>query len=205
MARLLHPFTARIAPSQNRVGVGQCCCVFTMGLEPDILGVDQLAFRQLDNTFRSYFLGCRGESSTSQRERLPSRSVQRRWHYDLCMSVESAEDLRGVRTAGRVVAETIETMRSAVRVGVTTAQLDRVAADYFKKVGARSAPQAALSTWCGRHVLLLEVERPRSFSRHTSPRPIRRRPALGARGGAPTPISGGAEKKSALATCLKPC
>src|SRR5262245_35263372 len=59
------------------------------------------------------------------------------------MSIESGEDLRGMRAAGRVVARTIKAMRAAIRVGMTTAELDRVAADCFKKHGARSAPQLA--------------------------------------------------------------
>ena len=59
------------------------------------------------------------------------------------MSIESGEDLRGMRAAGRVVARTIKAMRAAIRIGMTTAELDRVAADYFKRQGARSAPQLA--------------------------------------------------------------
>ena len=37
-------------------------------------------------------------------------------------------------------------------------------------------------------LLRLEVVRPRSFSTHTSPQPIRRTPAFGARGGASTGV-----------------
>jgi len=59
------------------------------------------------------------------------------------MSIESTEDLHGMQAAGHVVATTIDAMRAAVRIGMTTAQLDKVAADMFKRLGARSAPQMA--------------------------------------------------------------
>src|SRR3954462_887040 len=59
------------------------------------------------------------------------------------MSIESADDLRGMRAVGRVVARTIKAMRAAIRVGMTTAELDSVAAGCFRKHGARSAPQLA--------------------------------------------------------------
>jgi methionyl aminopeptidase len=57
------------------------------------------------------------------------------------MSIESAADLAGMRNVGRVVELTIREMRAAVRVGMTTAELDAVAASAFKRHGARSAPQ----------------------------------------------------------------
>jgi methionyl aminopeptidase len=63
--------------------------------------------------------------------------------YDPVMSIESAEDLAGMRRVGRVVALTLLEMRAATRVGMTTAELDQVAANAFKRHGARSAPQFA--------------------------------------------------------------
>lgn len=59
------------------------------------------------------------------------------------MSIESAADLGGMQRVGRVVALTIAEMRAAVRVGMTTAELDTVAAFAFRRQGARSAPQLA--------------------------------------------------------------
>lgn len=59
------------------------------------------------------------------------------------MSIESAEDLAGMRRVGRVVSLTLAEMRAAIRVGMTTAELDQVAANAFKRYGARSAPQFA--------------------------------------------------------------
>jgi methionyl aminopeptidase len=59
------------------------------------------------------------------------------------MSIETPEELRGLRASGRVVAETLRAMRRAVRPGVTTADLDAIAARIFRRAGARSAPQLA--------------------------------------------------------------
>ena len=59
------------------------------------------------------------------------------------MSIESEKDLAGLRAAGNVVAEALVAMRSAVRPGVTTRELDEVGATVFARYGARSAPQLA--------------------------------------------------------------
>jgi methionyl aminopeptidase len=50
-------------------------------------------------------------------------------------------DLDGLRAAGVVVAETIDAMEAALRPGITTKELDEVAAAVFARHGARSAPQ----------------------------------------------------------------
>jgi len=57
------------------------------------------------------------------------------------MSVDTPEDLRGLRAAGQVVAQTIRAMRRGVRPGVTTAELDAIARNEFERAGARSGPQ----------------------------------------------------------------
>jgi methionyl aminopeptidase len=57
------------------------------------------------------------------------------------MSIESAADLAGLQQVGRVVALTIAEMQTAARIGMTTAELDAVAASTFKRFSARSAPQ----------------------------------------------------------------
>lgn len=44
------------------------------------------------------------------------------------MSVDSEKDLQGLKRAGRVVALTLTAMGEAVREGITTAELDQVAA-----------------------------------------------------------------------------
>ncbi len=57
------------------------------------------------------------------------------------MSIETEEQLEALRAAGRVVAEAIRAMRAEVRVGVSTRELDEVAACVFARAGARSGPQ----------------------------------------------------------------
>lgn len=57
------------------------------------------------------------------------------------MSIESDEDLEGLRRAGRVVALVLAAMREAVREGISTAELDEIAARVLQENGARSAPR----------------------------------------------------------------
>ncbi len=57
------------------------------------------------------------------------------------MSIDSAEELEGMRAAGRVVALALQAMRAAVREGITTAELDAIAAAVLAEHGARSAPR----------------------------------------------------------------
>jgi methionyl aminopeptidase len=56
------------------------------------------------------------------------------------MSIETPEELAGLRASGRVVAEALRAMRRAVRPGITTGELDSIAARVFRRAGARSAP-----------------------------------------------------------------
>ena len=57
------------------------------------------------------------------------------------MSVDTPEELRGLRAAGQVVARTIRAMRRGVRPGITTGELDAIARREFERAGARSGPQ----------------------------------------------------------------
>jgi methionyl aminopeptidase len=57
------------------------------------------------------------------------------------MSIESAEDLAGLRRAGRVVRLALQAMRRAVRPGATTAQVDAAGTAVLRAQGARSAPR----------------------------------------------------------------
>jgi methionyl aminopeptidase len=57
------------------------------------------------------------------------------------MSIESSSDLDGMREAGRVTTETLDALQGHLADGVTTAELDDVAADVLARNGARSAPQ----------------------------------------------------------------
>jgi methionyl aminopeptidase len=56
------------------------------------------------------------------------------------MSIKTAADRKGLEAAGTVVRLTLDALAAAVRPGITTADLDAVAAGVFKAHGARSAP-----------------------------------------------------------------
>lgn len=56
------------------------------------------------------------------------------------MTVRGQRDIDGLRAAGRVVAETLETMKESLREGMTTRELDLIGAAVLKKHGANSAP-----------------------------------------------------------------
>jgi methionyl aminopeptidase len=56
------------------------------------------------------------------------------------MSINGPEELAGMRAAGAVVCLMLAAMKSAVRPGITTAQLDDVGAGVMRQHGARSAP-----------------------------------------------------------------
>jgi methionyl aminopeptidase len=59
------------------------------------------------------------------------------------MTVDGEDDIRGLRLAGRAVADARDAMLRAIRPGVTTAELDAIARDVLRHHGARSAPQLA--------------------------------------------------------------
>src|SRR3984885_11091233 len=56
------------------------------------------------------------------------------------MSISGPEELTGMRAAGAVVCLMLEAMKSEVRPGITTAELDEVGAGVMRQHGARSAP-----------------------------------------------------------------
>jgi len=56
------------------------------------------------------------------------------------MSINGPEELTGMRAAGAVVCLMLGAMRSAVRPGITTEELDEVGAGVMRQHGARSAP-----------------------------------------------------------------
>jgi methionyl aminopeptidase len=60
------------------------------------------------------------------------------------MSIQSERDWEGLRRVGRIVAETLAEMEQHVAAGVTTGELDRVAARILARAGARHAPRYAL-------------------------------------------------------------
>ena len=56
------------------------------------------------------------------------------------MSIETAADLEALREVGRITRETLDALERHVAAGVSTAELDAVAANVFATNGARSAP-----------------------------------------------------------------
>ncbi|HJU41362.1 MAG TPA: type I methionyl aminopeptidase [Vicinamibacterales bacterium] len=56
------------------------------------------------------------------------------------MSIESNDDLEGLREAGRVTTAILDALVAHVREGVTTGDLDAIAARILARDGARSAP-----------------------------------------------------------------
>jgi methionyl aminopeptidase len=56
------------------------------------------------------------------------------------MSIQSAADLEAMRLVGAITKDTLDALESHVRVGISTAELDAIAAAVFAGHGARSAP-----------------------------------------------------------------
>jgi methionyl aminopeptidase len=56
------------------------------------------------------------------------------------MSIETADDWKGLRRAGRVAHLALDALEASVRPGISTAELDAVAARVFAAHGAHSAP-----------------------------------------------------------------
>jgi methionyl aminopeptidase len=58
------------------------------------------------------------------------------------MSIESQRDFIGLSRAGKVVALALQEMKSQLRPGMTTAELDEIGTRVLRQHGGRSAPQA---------------------------------------------------------------
>jgi len=58
------------------------------------------------------------------------------------MTIESEQDLAGLREIGHIVALALHEMRQRVRPGITTAELDSIGAEVLAQHGANSAPMA---------------------------------------------------------------
>jgi len=56
------------------------------------------------------------------------------------MTIQGQKDIDGLKKAGQAVAETLETMKSALCEGITTRDLDQIGAECLKRHGAVSAP-----------------------------------------------------------------
>jgi len=55
------------------------------------------------------------------------------------ISIKSPREIELMRIAGRIVAETHELLRKAIRPGITTLELDAIAEEYIRKSGAKPA------------------------------------------------------------------
>jgi methionyl aminopeptidase len=64
------------------------------------------------------------------------------------MSIETEDELEGMRRAGQVVAAVLREVRRRVHPGVTTAELDALAGRVFARHGARSAPKLVYDAPC---------------------------------------------------------
>jgi methionyl aminopeptidase len=64
------------------------------------------------------------------------------------VSIETAEELEGLRRAGQVVAAVLRELRRRVHAGVTTGELDELAGRVFARHGARSAPKLVYDAPC---------------------------------------------------------
>lgn len=58
------------------------------------------------------------------------------------MTVTNEDELEGLKAIGRIVADAIAAMSTAVRPGVTTAELDEIARRVLDEAGAEAAPAA---------------------------------------------------------------
>jgi methionyl aminopeptidase len=58
------------------------------------------------------------------------------------MTADSQKDIDSLKAIGRICAETLRRMQSAVRAGMTTHELDAIGRAFLEAEGARSAPQA---------------------------------------------------------------
>jgi methionyl aminopeptidase len=57
------------------------------------------------------------------------------------VSIDSAEDLTGMESAGKVTRAVLNAMRAAVRPGISTGELDEIGASVMKSMGGQSAPK----------------------------------------------------------------
>ncbi|WP_019911044.1 type I methionyl aminopeptidase [Paenibacillus sp. HW567] len=58
------------------------------------------------------------------------------------MTIGSQDDIDGLKEIGRIVAMTINEMKSHTRAGITTRELDEIGGEFLKRYGAVPAPQA---------------------------------------------------------------
>ena len=52
------------------------------------------------------------------------------------ITIKSVQDIEKMKAAGRVVEDTLLLLEKSVRVGITTAELNRIAEEYIRSQGA---------------------------------------------------------------------
>ena len=52
------------------------------------------------------------------------------------ITIKSAQDIERMQAAGKVVEDTLKLLEKSVRVGISTAELDRIADEYIRSCGA---------------------------------------------------------------------
>lgn len=57
------------------------------------------------------------------------------------MTVQSEEDIQGLKEIGKIIALTIQEMKRSTRAGMTTLELDDIGGQFLKKHGATPAPK----------------------------------------------------------------
>ena len=57
------------------------------------------------------------------------------------MTITQQEELDGLKTIGRIVANTMQSMAAAMEPGMTTRDLDAIGRERLEREGARSAPR----------------------------------------------------------------
>ena len=56
------------------------------------------------------------------------------------MSIKTDEELSKLKVVGKIVRKALDTMAAAVRIGITTAELDQIGATTLTEYGAEAAP-----------------------------------------------------------------
>ncbi|MCB0064674.1 MAG: hypothetical protein KDE19_21270, partial [Caldilineaceae bacterium] len=56
------------------------------------------------------------------------------------MSIQSEDDIRGLKRVGQVVVQVMQTMQAALEPGITTAELDEIGRQVLAEYQAQSAP-----------------------------------------------------------------
>ena len=84
----------------------------------------------------------------------------------LVLTIHNDEELDGMVRVGKVVRSALDTMKQAVKPGLTTQALDDLCADVFERDGARSGPQLVYG-FPGTACISIDEEAVHGIPRHT--------------------------------------